>query len=72
MLNNRAISLDGAWKCIFTHVSIKVNVFIQKDIYYIYNYAYKSMGKCLFWDKYFFSCYTFLKNVGNDYSLKNY
>ena len=35
------ISLDGPWNCIFAHVSIKVNVFIRKNIYYVYNYVHK-------------------------------
>ena len=41
LLNNLHTSLDGPWNCIFAHVSIKVNVFIQKNIYYIYNYVHK-------------------------------
>ena len=59
LLNNLSFSLDGPWNCIFTHVSIKVNVFIQKSIYYIYNYSHKSMENCLFRDKYFFSSRVF-------------
>ena len=31
-LNNPPISLDGPRNCIFTHASIKVNVFMQKNI----------------------------------------
>ena len=38
--NNLPFSYDGPWNC-FTHGSIKVNVFIQKNIYYIYNYVHK-------------------------------
>ena len=47
-LNNPPISLDGPRNCIFTHASIKVNVFIQKNIYYIYSYVDKPMENCLF------------------------
>ena len=71
-LNNPPISLDGPRNCIFTHASIKVNVFIQKNIYYIYSYVDKSMENCLFRYKYFFPSCVFFKNVENDHSLKDY
>ena len=72
LLNNLPFSLGGPWDSIFTYVSIKVNVFIQKNIYYIYNYMDKSMENCLFQDKYLFSSCVFFENVRNDYSLKDY
>ena len=72
VLNNLPISLDGPWNYIFTNVSIKVNLFRQKNVYYIYNYVHKSMENFLFWNKYFFSSYVFFKNVGKDYTLKDY
>ena len=40
LLNNLPFSLDGPLTC-FTHGSIRVNVFIEKNIYYIYNYVHK-------------------------------
>ena len=72
VLNNLPISLEGPWNYIFTNVSIKVNLFRQKNVYYIYNYVHKSMENFLFWNKYSFSSYVFFKNVGNDYTLKDY
>ena len=36
-LNNLPICLEGLLNCIWTYVSIKVNVFIQKNTYYIHN-----------------------------------
>ena len=41
LLNNLPISLDRPWNCIFTNVSVKVNVFIQNNTYYIYKYVRK-------------------------------
>ena len=52
---NLPISHQGPLNCISTHVSIKVNVFIPKNIYHIHNYVQKSMTNCLFRDKYSFS-----------------
>ena len=52
LLNNLPICLEGLLNCICTHAGIKVNVFIQKNAYQIYDYMYKSMGNCLFRDKY--------------------
>ena len=63
LLNNLRISLDGPCDCIVTHVSIKVIVYIQKNIYYIYNYVHKLCKNV---------CSNFCINVGNDYSLKDY
>ena len=51
LINNIPISLEGLLNCICTHASIKVNVFIQKNIYPIYIYAQKSREKCLSPDK---------------------
>ena len=68
-LNNLPIFLDGRWNCIFTNVIIKVNVFIQKNIYYICNYVDKAMVNVLFRDIFLQEC--FFKNIGNDYSLKD-
>ena len=39
LLNNLPISLEGFLNCICAHVSIKVNVFIQKNAYPIHNYV---------------------------------
>ena len=44
-----------SWRNFRTHVIIKVNVFIQKNAYYIHNYVYKSTENCLFQEKYSFS-----------------
>ena len=41
LLKYLPISLDGPWNCISVHVSTKVNVFIRKNIYYVYNYVHK-------------------------------
>ena len=41
LLKYLPISLDGPWNCIFANVSIKVNVFIRKNICYVYNYVQK-------------------------------
>ena len=35
------LPIDGPWNCIFAHATIKVNAFIQKNIYHIYNYVHK-------------------------------
>ena len=35
LLNNLPIFLEGLLNCICTHISIKVNVFIQKNAYHI-------------------------------------
>ena len=43
LLYNLLICLEGLLNCICTHVSIKVNVFIQKNVYHIHNYVHKSM-----------------------------
>ena len=72
MVNNISVSLDGPWNGIFEHASIKVNVFIQKNIYHIYHHVPKYMEICLLLDKYFFSSCVFFFNVGNDYSIKDY
>ena len=50
LLNNLPIFLEGLLNCICTHISIKVNVFIQKNAYHINNYVHKSMENCLFRD----------------------
>ena len=63
LLNNLRISLDGPCDCIFTHVIIKVIVFIQTNIYYIYNYVHKLCKNVRS---------NVAMNVGNDYSLKDY
>ena len=57
LLNNLPICLHGLLNYTFTHVSITVNVFVQKNAYYIHNYVHKSMENCLFRDKYSFSSY---------------
>ena len=41
LLNNLPMSLDEPWDCIFTHAGIKVSVFIQKNIHYIYDHMHK-------------------------------
>ena len=41
LLKYLPISLDGPWNCILANVSIKVNVFIRKNICYVYNYVQK-------------------------------
>ena len=51
LLNNLQIFLEGFVNCIYTHVSIKVNVLIQKNAYYIHNYVHKYMENCLFREK---------------------
>ena len=55
LLNNLPICLKGVLNCICTFVSIKVSVFIQKNVYLIHNYVHKSMENCFFRDKYSFS-----------------
>ena len=56
LLNNLPIS---------AHVSIKINAFMQKNIFYIYTYVDKSWENCLCQDKYLFSsCVSFLKMLG--------
>ena len=47
LLNNLPICLVGGLNCICTHVSIKVNVFIQKNAYQIHNYVHKSFRGCI-------------------------
>ena len=37
LLNNLPVSLEGVLDCICTHISIKVNVFIEKNAYHIHN-----------------------------------
>ena len=69
-LNNPPISLDGPRNCIFTHASIKVNVFMQKNIISIATWI--NLWKTLFRYKYFFPSCVFFKNVENDHSLKDY
>ena len=51
-LNNVPFSLEGPLNCIYTHVTIKVNVLIQNNIYHIHNYVI--VESCLFRDKYSF------------------
>ena len=55
LLNNLPISLKGHLNCICTDISIKANVFIQKNIYHIHTYVHKSIENCLFKDKFPFS-----------------
>ena len=55
LLNNLPICVEVLLNFIWTHVSIKVNVFIQKNAYYNHNYVHKSMEKYLVQDKYSFS-----------------
>ena len=55
LLNNLLICLEGLLNCIWKHVTTKVNVFMQKNAYYIRNYVHKSMENCLLRDKYSFS-----------------
>ena len=54
-LNNLPICVEVLLNFIWTHVSIKVNVFIQKNAYYNHKYVHKSMEKYLVQDKYSFS-----------------
>ena len=58
--NNLPSSLEGPLNCICTHASIKVNVFIQNNVYHIHNYVHKSMVNCLFPHKYSPSSYVLL------------
>ena len=51
LLNNLQIFLEEFVNCIYTHVSIKVNVLIQKNAYYIRNYVHKYMENCLLREK---------------------
>ena len=55
--NNFPICLEGLLTCIWTQAIIRVNVFIQKNAYYIHNYFQKSMENRLFRDKCSFSSY---------------
>ena len=55
LLNNLPICVEVLLNFIWTHVSIKVNVFIQKNAYCIHNYEHKSMENSLFRNKYSFS-----------------
>ena len=45
--NNLPTAPEGPLNCICTHVSIKVNMFIQKKIDHVYSYLQKSMKNCL-------------------------
>ena len=55
LLNNLPICVEVLLNFIWTHVSIKVNVFIQKNAYYNHKYVHKSMEKYLVQHKYSFS-----------------
>ena len=44
LLNSLPISIEGPLNCIWAHGTIKVNVFIQKNIDHIYNYVQKSFS----------------------------
>ena len=46
LLKNLPICLEGLLNCSWMHVSIKVNVFIQKNAHYIYNYVHQFMENC--------------------------
>ena len=48
LLHNLPIYLEELLNCFCTHVSIKVNVFIQKDAYHIHKYVHKSIENSLF------------------------